>query len=258
MYSKILLNELTQKHSASPGPDILQAIEPEKLSNLIHTLSHDIGNPMTSIISYSGIIEQCEKLNLSLDKLSPYASKISQEAWKVMKLVDLLLLSASTREASSSFNLEEMKLTLLQRANSRYHIKEVDINLEGFNDKVSVQGNLDQIVILCVEIISNAIGAMTVIKEDLEEEWEIQIICEQSESYTTLNFLNRSPLHKTPLASLFTLGTTEFPKSNKPAGIGLFSLARTISRWGGKVEIQELLDNSQRSYFNTKLCLVKN
>lgn len=248
-------NDYTLLYKASPEDSVYEPIPPEMLSSLIHSLVHDIGNPMTSIISYSGLIEQAANLSLSAEQLSPYASKISDESWKVMKLVDLLLLSLSERKEVSSFSLASFKQTLIQRSSSRYGLGEADLLLKGFDTEISVKGDLDQLVLLSCEIISNALGAFKALENHSDDGCSVTLEAIIKEDVITLTFLNSSPPHNIQLDKLFNLAISEFPKFNKPAGIGLFSLVRTINRWGGSVEISELKESNGSILFSTAITL---
>ena len=251
----LVYNELTTLRTSIPDDSTFEPIDPVRLSTLIHALVHDIGNPMTSIISYSGLIEQGTSLSLTPEQLSPFAKKISNESWKVMKLVDLLLLSLSQRSEISSFSLQSFKQTLMSRACSRYGLGEADLLLNGFDSEINVKGDLDQITLLSCEIISNALGAYKALENTDDDGCSVNIEAEVKENKVTITFLNQSPKHNSELSSLFSLSSSEFPRSNKPPGIGLFSLARTIRRWGGEVEISELQDSSENLFFLTKVTL---
>lgn len=240
---------------ASPSTEIYKSIKSENLSILIHALVHDIGNPMTSIISYSGLIEQSPALSLSLEQISPYAKKISNESWKVMKLVDLLLLSLSERTDVSRFSLQSLKETLILRAANRYGLGEADLLLIGFNEDIEAKGDLDQLSLIGAEIISNAIGAYKALESELEDGCSVTIEAKTANNNIELSFTNPSPKHKTPIHELFNLGQSEFPRSNKPPGMGLFSIARTIKRWGGECEIYEASGEFNRTFFITKIIL---
>ena len=210
---------------------------------------------MTSIISYSGLVEQGATLSLSPEQLSPFAKKISNESWKVMKLIDLLLLALSEKREISSFNLPTFKQTLIQRANSRYGLGEADLLLTGFDSEISVKGDLDQMSLLSCEIISNALGAFNALENGDENGCAVTIEANIIDSRAVIKFTNPSPKHNAELKDLFHLATSEFPRSNKPPGIGLFSLARTINRWGGAVEVSELQGADNSIIFITSITL---
>jgi len=248
-------NDHTLLCKASPEDTVYGPIPPEMLSSLVHSLVHDIGNPMTSIISYSGLIEQAANLSLSAEQLSPYASKISGESWKVMKLVDLLLLSLSERREVSNFSLPAFKQTLIQRSSSRYGLGEADLLLKGFDSEISVKGDLDQMVLLSCEIISNALGAFKALENNSDDGCSVTLDTKIQNDHIILTYFNSSPKHNVSLNNLYNLAISEFPRFNKPAGIGLFSLARTIKRWGGEVEISEFKNLDSSILFSTAITL---
>lgn len=255
MISSLHPDEQKTLDKANPEDSVFGPIETLQLSSLIHSLVHDIGNPMTSIISYSGLIEQGTALSLTTEQISPYAKKITNESWKVMKLVDLLLLSLSERKEVSRFTLSSLKETLMQRAINRYGLGEADITLHGFDQSVEVKGDLDQLSLIGTEIISNAIGAYKSLGEELEDGCSVIIEASVLENDVEIAFTNHSSKHNSQLKDLFHLGKSEFPRGNKPPGMGLFSIARTINRWGGTCEISELSGDSNEILFRTKIIL---
>jgi nitrogen-specific signal transduction histidine kinase len=255
MISSLHSDELKMLDKASPEEKVFGPIEPLQLSSLIHSLVHDIGNPMTSIISYSGLIEQGAALSLTTEQISPYAKKITNESWKVMKLVDLLLLSLSERREVSRFTLSSLKETLMQRAINRYGLGQADITLHGFDQSIEAKGDLDQLSLIGTEIISNAIGAYKSLEEELEDGCSVIIEANIANNNVEITFTNPTSKHESELKDLFNLGKSEFPRNNKPPGIGLFSMARTINRWGGQCEISELSTESNKIFFKTRIIL---
>ncbi len=234
---------------------------PEDLSEAFHKVFHDIGNPITSIISYSNLIEQAPTLGIPLEKASNYSSSITKEAWKVNRLLELFLLLVSKKNNTSLVSLESCKKNVIARYANRYGLGELDINFINFDQEISFIGESDQVTVIFCEILSNALGAISQMENkedfltiDIEHE---TILDNNSEKFLKINFKNKSKKHNSNLDDLKKIGVCEFSRFNKPAGIGLFAISNTLEKWGGRLEIKEELVNNQEYYFITSLYLAQ-
>src|SRR5262245_24972844 len=97
------------KHSTRVGKVKLNFTDiraEELLSHLIHKLGHEIGNPLTSIISLGTILERFSISapgrgeTLPPEKIASYASSIIDEAWRISSLTEKLVLTLSNRRGN--------------------------------------------------------------------------------------------------------------------------------------------------------------
>lgn len=75
------------------------------LSDLAHKAGHDIGNPLTSLISLASLIERAQRdpvLTLSPTEIQKYAMAIMADAWRVQSIVEKMVLVFSCRGDNSS------------------------------------------------------------------------------------------------------------------------------------------------------------
>ena len=141
--------------------DLELNISKEELSKLIHKVGHDIGNPLTSIISLSSIIERFSELDsLEPDKLISYSKTMNKEAWKISRLSECLVNILSNRKANiQNVNLEQVIDKAVSKASSYFS------NIENLEFEIEVAANLeveterDQLIIAIREIIRNHIQA---------------------------------------------------------------------------------------------------
>lgn len=222
------------KHISSK--EIITDISKQDLSNLIHRVGHDIGNPLTSIISLSSIIETFS--DIEAEKLSSYSKTINKEAWKINRLSQCLVNMLSTREINrQSIKIENVIDRAVSKASS--YFKE----LENLEFDIEVQANLeaeserDQLTIALREIITNHIQAC--IEDDCEK-----IIIKADSNTLTVSSATKLDLDPN---ELFKPGVSGFKKISS-TGVGLFTTACILKRLGGHCEIEVSQD-----LFSTKL-----
>ena len=86
---------------AFSAEDILSAAN---LSRVIHRIGHEIGNPLTSIISLSSIIErgigESGAAQLPIERVVSYAGSIGSEAWRISSINEKLVMLLSSRQGN--------------------------------------------------------------------------------------------------------------------------------------------------------------
>jgi len=220
-------------------------IDEETLSNICHQLSHDIGNPMTAIISYSSILEQSEHFNISHEKVSSYAKNISRETWRISKLMEKFLLLTSRKLVCSPFPASELEKKVLSRYNSRYELENLEISFTGFDPKILIPADIDQCSIILCEIGANAINAEKILNNNQPVNLPISLAI--TSDSIIMEARNLSPEHKTDLADLFKPGVKEFSSEKDTLGIGLSAIASAMKRWCGYLEIEEIANSNEES-----------
>jgi signal transduction histidine kinase len=229
-----------------------------QLSDLYHQLSHDIGNPLTAIISYSSILEQAEHFAISLDKVGSYASNITRETWRISRLMEKFLLLISKKVVISPFPVSELKQRIDARYRSRYELHDLEIRYCGFDTEIRIPADIDQCCSIICEIASNAMSA----QKHLEgvQTPALSISFSTEDEFLLIEVKNSSPVHTKPLSVLFTPGEREFSTEREGLGIGLSAISCAMKRWNGVLEIQEVLDNTGGhtvAEFNTRLLFPK-
>ncbi|HMO18323.1 MAG TPA: histidine kinase dimerization/phospho-acceptor domain-containing protein [Oligoflexia bacterium] len=253
----------------------LSDLEPDTLSKISHQLSHDIGNPLTSIISYSSILEQAVHFSLSPEKIADYAHSLSRETWRISSLVEKFLLLTSRSKNETPVSLAEVKERVLTRYISRYNLGELDLTFEGFETEEVIFAEIEHLTVILCEIASNSLGAQRAlaeiktnddkeknrpkIDEDIEGElwvnfktFPINIESNQNDrspgKYLVIEATNPSPPHGSEIEKLFYPGEKLFPSGRDNLGIGLSGILHSMSRWGGYTEIEELpIQNWQKT-----------
>lgn len=233
-------NDSAKKRQAS-SQLINTAIDLDTISKIIHRIGHDIGNPLTSIISLASIIEKFSDPRFnSLDpaKLSSYAGTIANEAWKISRLSECLVQTLSQRTVQlQEVRLEDVidrALTKIESAFSKHDNIKVTVEMP---DELVVLAEQDQLTFAVSEIIRNAFQAC--IEFDLND---ITISAENVDSYCKISCSNQlqAPIEG-ELAELFLPLVSQFKKISTP-GLGLHTVATILKRLDGYCEIEEIND----------------
>ncbi len=210
----------------------------------MHKLGHEIGNPLTSIISLGSIIDKFSRLPdspLDQEKTANYARSIVKEAWRVSALTEKLVLLLSAREGSQQSN--DM-LNLINSALAKLHTRQnfdsdwIQLIIE--DDSVSAHCDGDQTIILICECISNAYQAVGAIDaEEAPESPAIKLRLRSENEQVVIEVVNEQ-LYASPfeLSELFEPFTTTW-EDQKHLGLGLSVAAGIVERAGGTIEIEE-------------------
>lgn len=234
----------------------------ESLSEMIHRAGHDIGNPLTAIISLASILDfssapqsgSNSPIGLGREKLNDYALSIGAESWKVSHLVERLVMMYSSRIGNPhSYSVGEMAERVLQRLRSRQKIEDFEIESDFFLAPTAskVQADGDQLFLLLSEIFLNAYHFQPQ-PEGEDEPKVIHCALTQDDNMVVLRFENplAYPYEEEPIELLHPLrcGTPKLPAvegsnlPNRPSkvirtGIGLSAVWAIATRNGGSVAV---------------------
>lgn len=238
------------KASSQDNLDSLQ------LSNIFHQLSHDIGNPLTSIITYGSLIEQCDNLNIPPEKIASYAKSMLSETWKISTMVEKFLLLVSKKANSGSFTLKNIATKIMSRYQARYGLSLFDLELIGFDQEYLIQGDPEQLTAVLCELLSNSAIALKELNST-NPEIELCLKLESellNENYVSISISNLTLKHETPVTDLIKPGVSESHSGKANIGIGLAAVNNTITKWGGNFIISEIKDNNHY-VFNAMITL---
>ncbi|MDD2941485.1 MAG: response regulator [bacterium] len=83
--------------------------EPDVMSSFMHLIGHEIGNPLTTVISLISIIEQLAETGPQKEKVQQFCKTIASEAWKISEITQCAVMICSTRaHQSSALRLEQI------------------------------------------------------------------------------------------------------------------------------------------------------
>lgn len=243
---------------SKPDFHLCNILEPEILSSLVHKIGHEIGNPLTSIISMASLIEYFSnpKLKTSENKSQQYALSITKEAWKIAGISQKLVLLLSNKQGSPSLcslmAAFSHSIEKLKSRNSTGAIL-VDIDMSKIEKNSKVFCDQDQLLALISELIENAQKAVS--KFPVEEP-QCPLISISSESNLRHTSFSISSITSTAcpleLNEIFKPLVTSYP-NDRHIGIGLTMAYAIIKRAGGDLEAkEETVDNEKNFCFSIK------
>lgn len=228
----------------------------DKLSEVIHQVSHDIGNPLTSIITYCSLVEQSENLQIPYDKISAYAKSMQYETWKVSGLMEKLVLLLSNRSTTTKVHLKDIGTKIMSRYQNRYGLGAFDIELIGFDINASITADPEQLCSILCEMLTNAGNAIIHLESKNSEVERFLSLSASIEDNNSIVFeiTNQTADHSFTLDDLKEIGISENNMGKKLPGIGIPAIINTAIRWGGEFTISET-KNEDINIFSAKLKL---
>ena len=238
---------------------------PEYLSNLIHKIGHEIGNPLTSIISMATVLESLHESKVpnvaGKEKQFRYINAIADEAWRISRLNERLVMLFSSRAGSvSGCDIIRVSDKALSKLKSRYKesFKAVSVVFEVPEICPLVKIDEMQLLLVFTELFHNAKDAVDLKLQGEQlyrhkiEKQQVTIGVninvgwdnDQSKEFAQISFssncMNPCPLE---LDTLFCPDVTGYPMY-KRLGLGLPVCQAIIERVGGDMKvIEEICDN---------------
>lgn len=213
------------------------------LPQLSHKMGHEIGNPLTSIISLATIVERFA--DGATEKNQQYARSIISEAWKISTIVEKVVLLFSDRDGSpGECPLDSVLQRALAKLKSRGAVILDDIVLR-IEDEAppAAYCDQDQLCTAIIELITNAADADAAGRQEPESAFgegepvviRIYTVGEASCIEVSNTISAAVPME---LAELFEpLATTS--ATQKSLGIGLSMVAKVAQRFSGVLEVEE-------------------
>lgn len=243
-------------------PSMLCSRDP--LSDIIHRVSHEIGNPLTAIISLATIIERYTEgandgdLASCRNKLLSYAGSIIEEGWRVNLISQRLVLLFSHKSGSSlSCDLQTAVIRTVNKLKNhkKYKIFDVQINIL---PSTSVYVDSPQFEALLNEVFENAYQSL---HYNVQQGVPDPVLCQTIEvsarregNFTELTVSNiRTRPCPFELTTLFEPFVTEYAEK-RHLGLGLTVALAIATRFGGSLRVEEE-SNGDEYRFSTLITL---
>jgi signal transduction histidine kinase len=217
---------------------------PEVLSPIIQKVCHDIGNPLTSIISLASLLDG-GMAPVKPERLPTYSRAIVDESWRVARLSERLsLLFASTKPVTEPSSLRSLVLKAIHRYHTRHAkgepLRALEEQLQNdTSPSPTVVGDGEQLTLLLMELLEN--GALAV---EAMPESPLTLSLMQGTDHAQVVITNHaSTPYDGELSRLFdplTRGAAE----GRSLGLGLTIAAITAERLGGAIWIEEEVLNT--------------
>lgn len=211
-------------------------------SSLMHKVGHEIGNPLTSIISLAAILARFSSAPVPgvESKLPQYANSIAAEAWKISRISDMLVMlfselpgNASLTEVGPAVNRALGKLKT--RTNLDTDPVVVQIQAAG---SPGAYIDSEQFSILIAELVANALQGAAQGNSDAEA-GNVTVRVSAAPFATFVTVSNRAAaVNPNPLEELFKPLVTTF-QSQRHLGLGLAMASAIVYRAKGSLELEE-------------------
>ena len=139
--------------------DISHLKKMDRMKNeLVHTISHDLRSPLTSVLGYTDLIERVGSLNeQQLDFLTRIRASVESITALVNDLLDLDRLEAGFDIRRERVHLEHILMKALDTLEGQFKLKDLLLNLNVGKGLPEVQGNPVRLRQLFDNLLSNAV-----------------------------------------------------------------------------------------------------
>lgn len=236
-----------------PGFPAAEVRDGEILSQLIHKVGHEIGNPLTAIISLSTILERFPLDSSSSDKLASYAASIIDEAWRISSLNERLVLLLSSRTGNvAPCDVGPLLTKALSKYKSRTKRKNFAIDMAPLLPGGStVIADAEQLVQLFVELLSNAHQGMLYPDEDAGHampSYRCGVTVTPEDKFVEISVRNRiDGAVPFDLNDLFRPLVTKY-EDRKHVGLGLTVAHSIVERLDGTIQVLEQIDENGAAF----------
>jgi C4-dicarboxylate-specific signal transduction histidine kinase len=239
----------TNTRTAVPQFEPTSVQSGEVLSNLIHKIGHEIGNPLTAIISLATIIERFgdetpgQDFAPMLKRLAGYSTSIIEEAWKISAQSERLVMLLSQKPGNcSACGLAEAVKKTAQKLRSRGRVKKLDLLVSEIGERPA-QWFMDaeQLHLLLQELFLNASAGLSYagFSDVAGSNANIHVLIKggTEESYLAVSNEFDAPAPE-DLACLFEPFVSNWSEK-KHLGLGLTVCWSIVRRFNGRIQIIE-------------------
>lgn len=234
-----------KKTLATPNYSIKELSQSDFVSELVHRIGHEVGNPLTAIIALASILP----LESDHEKVLEHAKSIKAEAWKINALNEKLILLLSDKLGNcEACDLEEATYAAESKIRTRYGVGNLNLRVHA-QENCSANIDKDQLISLISELLLNAFQNSS----DRNNSINCSINKEPN-NFATLHITNLSDK-----ACPFALENVFEPlvtghETAKHLGLGLAIAHAITSRFSGSIDISE--EQVPDGYlFSAKICL---
>jgi len=203
----------------------------EELNAYAHTVAHDLKTPLNVLAGYSELISDGLH-TYSEEEILKYSNEINTAAFKLVHIVDELLLLSSVRSLEVQKEILDMKPVFegaLLRCEKE--IKDYEAIIHKPKNWIHVCGYASWIEEVWVNLITNALKYGG-------EKPEVYISCEKKKEsvvYTVCD--NGNGIPEELIGKLFIAYSRLYPTKAPGQGLGLSIVKRILDKLGGSVEV---------------------
>ena len=239
----------------------------DALSELVHKIGHDIGNPLTAIISVCSIMQTMAAMDKKasntalVSKVSEYADMLTGEAWKISRINERLVSLLSSRKPNFvSCNIHGNFITVFNRLQSRNPKKfgKLEIVFNSVSNakeaeqcsNITALADNNQLNLLITELVTNCADALekdavSSSKTDEVRKVLVNIFKDSDQACLSVASTVGFRCETDNLNELFNPFVTVGYPEEKKIGLGLTTALATVERMQGKIELQEQENNGK-------------
>jgi|GEM_PF-5551345 len=253
-----LLSDLGRHACSLTSP--YQTVSRDNLSDLIHHIGHEIGNPLTAVISLASLVERMAEdgrkktLDIdsagTLDAIARYAGSLLGEAWRISHLSQQMVMLLSQRESRNGMGkISDLISQAIRRLEKQSGLSSARITVELPDPEVRLQGEPQQIGNLIEEMLKQVWLCLSkdfsLSPSSSAERAKISLSAERIDQEgaaflsLSVSFPRRKPWPQ-DLADLFKPFNC-LNEDARSAGLGLCVCCSIAERLGGHIEITESL-----------------
>ena len=213
----------------------LRAVDAYK-SQLIATVSHELKNPLTSVVGHLGLLEAIDVVR---DAGSRHLAAARRGVDRMTQVIDSLLLLSKLHRADQVSSSEQIDLTCLavdavELTSVMADQRRQCINLELAGRPVHTRGEADELERVLVNLISNAIkyspdGAGIDVAVSVEGEHAVVRVADHG--------IGISAEDQEELFSEFFRSSNPAAHDQPGTGLGLSIVQRIVHRHGGRIDV---------------------
>ena len=220
-----------------------ELLEGQRLSDLVHTLCHEIDNPLTAIISLGTVMQRFDQTDftsgLVREKLPFYSEALIEEAWRVNGTAEKLVAIASNRADTANCELNTVLFESLAKLRDKMDYDSINVAVRAPDNSPLVPFDSHQLAILLRELLRNAHEAASRNALDRGEEANIaiQVEVQSDQAVVSISSYNKTscPRELGELFEPFCRGD----ERAKGVGLGLTAAWAILERFGGTLELTE-------------------
>ena len=221
----------------------------QPLTEIIHKIGHDIGNPLTAIISIGSVIQTLSEFEPSTtqeNKMPYYAESIVSEAWRISRMNERLVCLLSERPVDPTpCDIQAVLIQTLNRLKGREKkkYKPVDINISTIDQSPTALIDNSQLLLLFSELLANAVE---VIERDPANKApsteflpviDVEITADDSWVYINVQSQSSIPI-PVEVSECFKPLFSCYP-DEKRIGLGLTTVLAIVERFHGTIVLEE-------------------
>lgn len=215
----------------------VKQLEKER-SDLIHTLSHDMKSPLTSITGWTQLLEKLQPLD---DAGQRYVSRIMEAADRMLDMIGQLLLTVDVFESAQltqePCDLNKIVTSIIDDVQGATLSKEIEVGLKESGDAYLILGDSNRLYHMILNLVDNAIKYSPT-------KSRVDIVIQYNDESITILVQDEGPgVPEEDQELIFDKYFRGRQIDDEPgAGLGL-SVVRTIAEaHGGEVSVSNLSD----------------